>query len=136
MRQSPFTAFYDANVLYSAPLRDFLMYLALTGTYRARWTTQVHEEWKRNLLKNRPNLTRENLDRTSSLMNKAVPDGLVTDYEPLIHGLQLPDSDDRHVLASASLKKVPYTAREYLDRLLQQKLPETVKLLSSFEFLI
>lgn len=191
MRHSPFTAFYDANVLYPAPLRDFLMHLALTGAYRARWTAQVHEEWKRNLLKNRQELTREQLDRTSSLMDKAVPDGLVTEYEPLIDGLELPDADDRHVLAAAikcnasvivtfnlrdfpknilgpfnieplhpdnfiadlwdldqaavleaarrqraSLKNPPHNAREYLDKLLQQKLPETVKLLSSFEFLI
>jgi predicted nucleic acid-binding protein len=101
MRHSSFTAFYDANVLYPAPLRDFLMHLALSGVYRARWSAQVHEEWKRNLLKNRQELTREQLDRTSSLMDKAVPDGLVTDYEPLIEGLQLPDVDDRHVLAAA-----------------------------------
>lgn len=56
MRQSSFTAFYDANVLYPAPLRDFLMHLALTGAYRARWSVQVHDEWKRNLLINRPDI--------------------------------------------------------------------------------
>lgn len=87
MRQSSFTAFYDANVLYPAPLRDFLMHLALTGAYRARWSAQVHDEWKRNLLLNRPDLTRAQLDRTSSLMDRAVTDGLVTDYELLVDGL-------------------------------------------------
>jgi predicted nucleic acid-binding protein len=101
MRCSPFTAIYDANVLYPAPLRDFLMHLALTGVYRARWSVQIHDEWKRNLLLNRPELTREQLDRTSSLMDAAVPDGVVTDYEQLIEGLDLPDVDDRHVLAVA-----------------------------------
>jgi hypothetical protein len=34
-------------------------------------------------------------------MNTAIPDCLVTEYEPLIEGLKLPDSDDRHVLAAA-----------------------------------
>ncbi|MFF0389864.1 PIN domain-containing protein [Kitasatospora sp. NPDC004615] len=34
-------------------------------------------------------------------MNNAVRDCLVTDYEPLIEGLKLPDPDDRHVLAAA-----------------------------------
>ncbi|WP_259640254.1 PIN domain-containing protein [Pseudomonas syringae group genomosp. 3] len=101
MRHSPFTAFYDANVLYPAPLRDFLMHLALTGVYRARWSSQIHDEWKRNLLINRPELTREQLDRTSALMDKAVPDGLVSDYQSLIEGLKLPDADDRHVLVAA-----------------------------------
>jgi len=191
MRHSPFTAFYDANVLYPAPLRDFLMHLALTGVYRARWSALIHDEWKRNLLINRPDLTREQLDRTSDFMDSAVPDGLVTDYEPLIGDLQLPDPDDRHVLAAAikcsasvivtfnlkdfpkealapfdieplhpddfiadlwdldqaavleaaqrqraSLKNPPHNARQYLDKLLQQKLPETVKLLSRFELVI
>ncbi|KAF3996627.1 hypothetical protein HNR39_002845 [Glaciimonas immobilis] len=101
MRHSSFTAFYDANVLYPAPLRDFLMHLALTGAYRARWSALVHDEWKRNLLANRSDLTQAQLDRTSALMDKAVPDALVTGYESLIEGLQLPDVDDRHVLAVA-----------------------------------
>ncbi|OAS01661.1 PIN domain-containing protein [Pseudomonas putida] len=191
MKHSPFTAIYDANVLYSAPLRDFLMNLALTGIYRARWSASIHDEWKRNLLLNRPDLTPEHLDRTSSLMDAAVPDALVTDYDSLVEGLDLPDRDDRHVLAAAikcnasvivtfnlkdfpkavlgafdieplhpddfiadlwdldkaavleaaqrqriSLKNPPHSVQQYLDRLLQQKLPETVKLLSAFKFLL
>ncbi len=52
-----FTVFYDANVLYPADLRNFLMHLALTGVFRAKWSADVHEEWMRNLLKNRPDLT-------------------------------------------------------------------------------
>lgn len=101
MRYSPFTAVYDACVLYPAPLRDFLMWLGLSGRFRARWSEQIHEEWKRNLLKNRPDLTREQLDRTSALMGQAIPDSLVVGYETLIPGLELPDPDDRHVLAAA-----------------------------------
>ncbi|MCI1036256.1 PIN domain-containing protein [Pseudomonas putida] len=191
MKHSPFTAIYDANVLYPAPLRDFLMNLALTGIYRARWSAGIHDEWKRNLLLNRPDLTPEHVDRTSSLMDAAVPDALVTDYDSLVEGLDLPDEDDPHVLAAAikcnasvivtfnlkdfpkavlgvfdieplhpddfiadlwdldkaavleaaqrqriSLKDPPHSVQQYLDRLLQQKLPETVKLLSEFKFLL
>ena len=101
MRSSPFTAVYDACVLYPAPLRDFLMWLGLSGRFRARWSPQIHDEWKRNLLINRPDLTSAQLDRTSGLMDQAIPDGLVTGYETLIEGLTLPDADDRHVLAAA-----------------------------------
>lgn len=101
MRHSPFTVVYDACVLYSAPLRDFLMWLGLSGRFRARWTAQIHEEWKRNLLQNRPDLTPEQLDRTSALMDRAIPDALVTGHEVLAPGLTLPDPDDRHVLAAA-----------------------------------
>lgn len=101
MRQSPFTAVYDACVLYPAPLRDFLMWLGLSGRFRARWSAHIHDEWQRNLLKNRPDLTKEQLRRTASLMDTAIPDGLVHGYEELINGLTLPDPDDRHVLAAA-----------------------------------
>lgn len=101
MRSSPFTVVYDACVMYPAPLRSFLVYVALEGCYRARWTAQIHDEWKRNLLKNRIDLKPEQLDRVSSLMDSAVPDCLVTGHEPLIQGLELPDKDDRHVLAAA-----------------------------------
>ena len=38
---SNFTVIYDACVLYPAPLRDFLMRLALTDLYRARWTDMI-----------------------------------------------------------------------------------------------
>jgi hypothetical protein len=38
-----FIAFYDANVLYPAELRNFLMHLALTGIFRAKWSDAVHE---------------------------------------------------------------------------------------------
>ncbi|WP_249192517.1 PIN domain-containing protein [Burkholderia cenocepacia] len=101
MRHSPFTAVYDACVLYPAPLRDFLMWLGLSGRFRARWSQAIHEEWKRNLLINRPDLTRVQVDRTSDLMDRAIPDGLVEGYEALVAGLTLPDPDDRHVLAAA-----------------------------------
>jgi len=101
MRNSTFTAIYDACVLYPAPLRDFLMWLGLSGRFRARWSTDIHAEWKRNLLKNRPDLTAEQVDRTAALMDRAIPDGPGTGYDDLIAGLTLPDPDDRHVLAAA-----------------------------------
>lgn len=96
-----FGAFYDANVLYPADLRNLLMHLALTGLFRAMWSASVHEEWTASLLRNRPDLTREKLERTRALMDEHARDALVTGYEDLISGLQLPDPGDRHVLAAA-----------------------------------
>lgn len=96
-----FTAFYDANVLYPSELRNLLMHPALTGLFRATWSNGVHDEWIEALLRNRPDLTRERLERTRMLMDRHATDALVTGYEDLIPALHLPDPDDRHVLAAA-----------------------------------
>ena len=72
-----FTVLYDACVLYPAPLRDLLLRLALTDLYRARWSEAIHEEWIRAVLRNRPDLSRQQLERTSALMNAHVRDALV-----------------------------------------------------------
>ncbi len=96
---SGYTALYDACVLYPAPLRDLLLQLALTGLFRARWSATIHDEWTRNVLLDRPDLTAAQLQHTRALMDAAVPDALVVGYEKLIPSLTLPDPDDRHVLA-------------------------------------
>ena len=98
---SQFTALFDACVLYPAPLRDLLMELALTDLFRAKWTNEIHDEWIRNLLKNRPDLTLERLQITRDKMNLHIEDSLVENYQSLIPLLTLPDQDDRHVLAAA-----------------------------------
>lgn len=84
---SNFTAIFDACVLYPAPLRDFLMNLAITDLFRARWTDEIHDEWIRNVLRNRPDLTNERLQRTRDLMNSHVRDCLVSGYQDLIRPL-------------------------------------------------
>lgn len=94
-------AVYDACDLYSAPLRDFLVELAMTGLFDARWTDAIHDEWTRNVAADRPDLDPARLQRTRELMDIAVPGCLVTGYEALIPDLELPDADDRHVLAAA-----------------------------------
>jgi hypothetical protein len=96
-----FVVLYDACVLYPAATRDFLMRLAATGLFSARWTDRILDECFDNLLENRPDLDRKALERTRQLMNDAVPDALVHHYETLIADLHLPDQGDRHVLAAA-----------------------------------
>jgi hypothetical protein len=97
----PMVVVYDACVLYPAPLRSLLMYVAVEGLAQARWTDAIHEEWMRNVTRDYPDITRANVERVRDLMNAAIPDGIVTGYEDLIESLSLPDADDRHVLAAA-----------------------------------
>jgi PIN domain len=77
------------------------MHMAVTDLFRAKWSNEIHNEWMRNVLKNRPDLTKERLQRTRDLMDSNVRDCLVSGYEDLIPSLTLPDENDRHVLAAA-----------------------------------
>ena len=95
------TALYDASVLYPSLTRNLLVHLATSGLVAARWTEQIQDEWTRNLLQDRPDLTPERLARTRRLMDAAVPDARVDGYQALTESLSLPDADDRHVLAAA-----------------------------------
>lgn len=97
----PLIAVYDANVLYPSSLRDLLIRVAQAGLVQAKWTDTILDETFRNLKANRPDLDPARLNRTRELMNKAVRDASVTGYEPLIDVVELPDADDRHVVAAA-----------------------------------
>lgn len=96
-----YTALLDANVLYPAPTRDLLLQLGVADICHVKWSADIHREWMSALLRDRPDLSVEMLERTRRLMDQATRDCLVTGYEPLIATLDLPDPDDRHVLAAA-----------------------------------
>ena len=95
-----YTAILDANVLYPQLVRDTLLSLAVERLYHARWTTRIHDEWMRHLAKDRPEIAAK-LPQLAERMNASVPDSLVTNYERLITSIDLPDPDDRHVVAAA-----------------------------------
>ncbi len=95
------SALLDACVLYPARLRDLLLSLAAADLFEPKWSEMIHEEWITNLLANRPDLTRQQLEQTRDAMNRAFPDASVYGFEPLMPALVLPDPDDRHVLAAA-----------------------------------
>ena len=94
-------AFTDANVLYAAASRDLLIELAIAKAITLLWTETVHDEWTAALARNRPDLDPQRIQRTRHLLAHALPDAFVTDYEPMIPALKLPDADDCHVLAAA-----------------------------------
>jgi len=102
MIHSPrFKAVLDACVLYPAPLRDFLLSIAEVGMFKPFWTEKIHEEWTESLLIKRPDLKRKSLDKAVMAMNTAFPDSNIENYESLINTVELPDPDDRHVMAAA-----------------------------------
>ena len=65
-----------------------------------RWTARIHAEWIGNLVA-QGKVSKERLELTLDLMNRALPDADVRDWEAHMGGLALPDPDDCHVLAAA-----------------------------------
>ena len=129
------SAVYDACVLYSASLRDFLLRLAVPGLVSPFWSEEIHHEWIRSLLKNRPDLKRENLERTRRNMDFHFPTALIHGYEPILPTLMLPDPDDRHVLAVAIQAKAKYIVTFNLDDFPKASLqPYGIKAISPDEF--
>lgn len=96
-----FIAVYDACVLYPSVTRDVLIRVAIAGTVQARWTVDILDEVRRNLVAHRTDLPPDRVDGLFRLMTTALPSAHVEHYRSLIDGLELPDPDDRHVLAAA-----------------------------------
>ena len=91
----------DADVLYPAGLRDLLLRLADRYLFTPLWSADIHAEWMRSLLADRPDLDAAVLERTRSVMDGHFPEAVVTGHRALVGDLDLPDPDDRHVLAAA-----------------------------------
>ena len=94
------TVFVDSNVFFGARLRSLLLYLAQTKLLRLRWSGRIHEEWMRAVAEER-GIDISRLARTRDLMDTAVPDAVVEGFEALEASIDLPDPDDRHVVAAA-----------------------------------
>lgn len=49
----------DSCVLCQAIIRDVLLSVAAEGCFSPYWSQLIHNEWQRNLLKNRKDLTHD-----------------------------------------------------------------------------
>lgn len=115
-------AVLDANVLYGEFVRDMLLSLFYEGLFEAKWTAQITDEWVRHLLENKPSLTRESVQNTVMKMHQIRPSPLVDNYRQFIDKVDLPDANDRHVLAAAiaseARKIVTWNLRDFPERIL------------------
>lgn len=108
---SKIIAVLDACVLYPAPLRDFLLHLASQKLYQSKWSAIIHDEWTRNLLKNRLDLNAKSLKKQVELMDAIFGNANIEtneNFEKIVNELNLPDKDDRHVLATAILSEAEF----------------------------
>ncbi len=111
---APQTALLDANVLYSAGLRDLLLRLADRYLFAPLWSADIHKEWMNSLLANRTDIAPVVLDRTRAVMDEHFPQAIVKGYRTTAAGLDLPDPDDRHVLAAAIVGEADVIVTENL----------------------
>ena len=86
---------------HKSEVDTLFLQLVVDDLFRAKWTADIHREWIDALIRNEPHRDRATLEHTRGLMDQATRDCLVTGYETLISALDLPDPDDRHVLAAA-----------------------------------
>lgn len=94
-----FTVVLDTNVVYPVIIRDILFWFAYYDLYTPKWSTQIFDEWKRVMMEK--GVSEEDAMKRIAKANAAFPDALVNNYKGLIENLELPDVDDRHVLAAA-----------------------------------
>ncbi|HAD98184.1 MAG TPA: nuclease [Cryomorphaceae bacterium] len=94
-----FTCVLDTNVIYPIEIRDVLFWFAHYELFTPKWSVHVFDEWMEVM--QRKGINEEEAFKRVSIANQAFPDAQVVNYEPLIDGLDLPDSKDCHVLAAA-----------------------------------
>lgn len=131
MRSSPLIVVLDANVLYPFSLRDTLLRAAAEDLYQVRWSAQILEEVRRNLVGSLT-ITETQADRLISTMQRAFPEAMVSGHEPLI--ATMPNQEkDRHVAAAAVRAGAHLIVTSNLKDF--RKLPEGVDALSPDDFL-
>lgn len=89
----------DTNVIYPVNIRDLLLWFAHYDLFTVKWSSGICDEWIKVM--RAKGVDAQTIARRIQRMSDAFPDALVEHYDGLIEALQLPDMDDRHVLAAA-----------------------------------
>lgn len=135
-----FTATLDTSVLWPSLQRDFLLSLAIEGTYRPTWSSaildelQFHEEAK---LVKRGMPVAEAARRAATLiaaMRREFADAEVDGWQPLEGTFGLPDPDDENVLATAVIAGAGAIVTENLKDFPADRIPSGNQVLSAREF--
>lgn len=113
-----FSALLDACTLVPSLKRDVLLEVAERTVYRPLWSAEILDETGRAILRINDKLgkptdvTTSYVRRLLAQMNRAFPDALVTGWEPLVSTIDLPDPNDRHVVAAAVIGRADVIVTE------------------------
>jgi hypothetical protein len=132
----------DTCVLVPSRARDVLLEVAWTGVYRPLWSSEILAELDRTLrrLLAGRGVAQDEADvylaRLSRQMDAAFPDALVTGWESLVDTVELPDPDDRHVVAAARAGRADVIITDNLAHFPPAALPAPMRRQSLDEFLL
>ena len=91
----------DANVLYPQWLRDVMLTLTPMGSYEPRWSSQIIDEMRRNVLADHPSIDPRKFDDTTiAALQSAFPEAWVDPSHDLIATMDN-EPGDRDVLATS-----------------------------------
>ncbi len=94
-----YTCVLDTNIIYPLEVRDIMMWFAYYELFTPKWSATIFTEWK-NVME-RKRIAENEIQKRISILESIFPDAEVKDYQELVPSLELPDPNDRHVLAAA-----------------------------------
>ncbi len=123
---SRLTVVFDACVFYPATLRNMLLQLATTGMFRARWTMEIHDEWMRSLLRDKPDIDPAKLEDFRDEVLEQYGATVQHPDEFITHLIDLDPGTVCHAVKTvrSRLKAPAFTPAGLLDRLHAQGLLE------------
>jgi predicted nucleic acid-binding protein len=136
------TALLDTCVLVPSRARDVLLEIASTGAYRPLWSTEILAELNRTLrrlLAKRgapPEEVEASVTRLFRQMRITFPDALATEWEQLVPTIQLPDPNDRHVVAAARAGRADVIVTDNLADFPRGALPASLTRQTLDDFLL
>ena len=137
-----FSAFLDTCVLVPSRGRDVLLQVALGRVFRPLWSSEIFRELDytlRRLDQERgapSEATDAYLARLHQQMEISFPDAVVTDWEQVVGSIDLPDPNDRHVVAAAIVGRADVIVTENSRDFPFEKLPPPLFTQTLDEFLL
>src|SRR5664280_2247457 len=127
-----FTVVLDACVLVPVTAADTLLRLAEREMYRPVWSGRILDETKRAVKTLHPELSAEQIKHRFDCMDEAFEDASVSGWESLESSIDLPDENDRHVVACALVAGadaiVTNNIRDFPDQILAPLNIEVIRL--------
>ena len=137
-----FSALLDTCVLVPSRGRDVLLQVALGRVFRPLWSSEILRELDYTLRRlglergSAPEETEAYLARLRQQMEGSFPDAVVTGWEKVTDTIDLPDSNDRHIVAAALIGRADVIVTENSRDFPREKLPHPLFTQTPDEFLL